>query len=109
MSQDTASEHPAKDKNPRKRQDWTAFDLEMINCAKHQYVVTFFLPYEFSVDVHNESSSPLVSVLTGTILIVDKYFIKMSVPNEDGGQLELWIAKAMIGLVHANKPKQGGN
>ena len=106
MSQDTDIERPKnapqdqrRDKKPRT--DWTAFDLEMINCAKHGFVVDLF----FLTDIPINREQDGVSGMTGNVLIVDKYFLKMSIPTSEGTQREVWIPKSVIGLAEAHKIK----
>lgn len=102
MSEDTkTTDRPKNDPEKKKeRKDWTAFDLDLISAAKHSWVVDFFFMGEIPV---SKNGSPLDAV-TGTVLVVDRFNVKISIPADDGAQREVWIAKAVVAAAEVHKP-----
>lgn len=98
MSEDTAKKPPEKGRK-KTHTDWTAFDLDLIVCAKHQYVANVY----FLCDIPLDDSEERHAGITGTVMIVDKYFVKFAYPASDGTQREVWIPKANMGAVYPNK------
>ncbi len=102
MSEDTQQQRPTDNRKERKKTDYqyTAFDLDMIVCAKNGHVVDFTFCTLFRIEKNGDETLGV----SATILIVDKYFLKLSAPNDEGAQREFWLAKSMIATATPHKP-----
>ena len=100
MSQTVPSTDYRKPKSPRK--DWTSFDLDLISCAKNQWVVDFY----FINDIQIDDTDINYSRVTGTVQVVDVYFLKIAIPTQEGTQRELWISKTCIALAEPHKTQK---
>lgn len=99
-----SSERPktqGKHQREKRKQDWTAFDLELISCAKNHWVVDLY----FMGDIPLDDSGDTHSTIKGTILVVDYYFIKVAIPTDQGSQREVWVAKSAIAAAVSHKLK----
>lgn len=105
MSQQPPTEQPRKRDQPKK--DWNAFDLELISCAKHQWVVDFYFLTDIRIDSEGDEGDGVYS-LTGTVQVVDIYFLKISIPTDEGKQREVWIAKAALAAIETHKIRNSG-
>ncbi len=96
-----------KAKRPRNN-NYTAFDIELIVAAKGTHPVTLYFTHEVVIGPEVETGSgELVSFLSisGTVLIVDRYFVKLSVDlGNDSGNTGIWIAKTMIAAAFVDIP-----
>ena len=105
MSDEASPDRPDREKKRgQKKTDYayTSFDLDMIVCAKHQYVVDFWFitPINLPLRAYGDE----LESLSATVLIVDKYFLKVSTPDSESNQREIWIAKSVIAAAETHKP-----
>ena len=105
MSDEASPDRPDREKKRgQKKTDYayTSFDLDMIVCAKHQYVVDLYFIAPLRLPL--ETSGDEVESISATVLIVDKYFLKVSTPDAESNQREIWIAKSVIAAAETHKP-----